>query len=90
MNKIAPAARTSNARAGNGRRRFKHDSSAPPVGSVLEGGIFDDFALLGALVFGAAIAEAIRDNGRTLDRRHRHRTRTIRPRNESRPRVYPG
>lgn len=32
-------------------------SSAPPAGSVLEGGIFDDFALLGALVFGAGDAE---------------------------------
>jgi hypothetical protein len=31
--------------------------SAPPASTVLEGGIFDDFALLGALVFGAGDAE---------------------------------
>ena len=33
-------------------------SSASPASSVLEGGIFDDFALLGALVFGAGDAES--------------------------------
>jgi len=32
-------------------------ASAPPASTMLEGGIFDDFALLGALVFGAGDAE---------------------------------
>jgi hypothetical protein len=32
-------------------------STAEPIGSILEGGIFDDFALIGALVFGVEDAE---------------------------------
>ena len=32
--------------------------SASPTSPVLEGGIFDDFALLGAFVFGAGDAES--------------------------------
>jgi hypothetical protein len=59
-------------------------SSAPPVGSVLEGGIFDDFALLGALVFGAGKPRAIT---RVTDARSiggvRHRLEQFVPRNLS-------
>ena len=33
-------------------------SSASPTSPVLEGGIFDDFALLGAFVFGAGDSES--------------------------------
>jgi hypothetical protein len=32
-------------------------STAEPIGSMQEGGIFDDFALIGALVFGVEDAE---------------------------------